>query len=235
MASVAGAEPTVLGLGLPSGTGAWGGGAGGERAAPPAMSAAEEPAVDLARHPSGLVPTLQNIVSTVNLDCKLNLQDIANKARNAEYNPKRFAAVIMRIRDPKTTALVFASGKMVCTGAKSEEHSRLAARKYARMVQKLGFQARFKDFKIQNMVASCDVKFPIRLEGLALASGMFAHYEPEIFPGLIYRMAVPKIVILVFVSGKVVLTGAKVREDLYTAFENIYPMLVQFRKRQQYV
>ncbi|CAL4917553.1 unnamed protein product [Urochloa decumbens] len=229
MASVAGAEPTVLGLGLPSGSGPWGGGAGGGRAA------AEEPAVDLARHPSGLVPTLQNIVSTVNLDCKLDLQEIANRARNAEYNPKRFAAVIMRIRDPKTTALVFASGKMVCTGAKSEEHSRLAARKYARIVQKLGFQARFKDFKIQNMVASCDVKFPIRLEGLALASGMFAHYEPEIFPGLIYRMADPKIVILVFVSGKVVLTGAKVREEIYTAFENIYPMLVQFRKRQQYV
>ncbi|CAL4925877.1 unnamed protein product [Urochloa decumbens] len=229
MASVAGAEPTVLGLGLPSGSDPWGGGAGGGRAA------AEEPAVDLARHPSGLVPTLQNIVSTVNLDCKLDLQEIANRARNAEYNPKRFAAVIMRIRDPKTTALVFASGKMVCTGAKSEEHSRLAARKYARIVQKLGFQARFKDFKIQNMVASCDVKFPIRLEGLALASGMFAHYEPEIFPGLIYRMADPKIVILVFVSGKVVLTGAKVREEIYTAFENIYPMLVQFRKRQQYV
>ncbi|CAN6310474.1 unnamed protein product [Urochloa humidicola] len=229
MASVAGAEPTMLGMGLRSGTAA-----GGGRAAAPAMSAAE-PAVDLARHPSGLVPTLQNIVSTVNLDCKLDLQEIANKARNAEYNPKRFAAVIMRIRDPKTTALVFASGKMVCTGAKSEEHSRLAARKYARIVQKLGFQPRFKDFKIQNMVASCDVKFPIRLEGLALASGMFAHYEPEIFPGLIYRMAEPKIVILVFVSGKVVLTGAKVRDEIYTAFENIYPMLVQFRKRQQYV
>jgi len=141
----------------------------------------------------------------------------------------------MRIRDPKTTALVFASGKMVCTGAKSEEHSRLAARKYARIVQKLGFPARFKDFKIQNMVGSCDVKFPIRLEGLAMVSGTFAnYYEPEIFPGLIYSMADPKVVILAFVSGKVVLTGAKVREEIYRAFENIYPMLVQFRKRQQH-
>ncbi|RCV42141.1 hypothetical protein SETIT_9G192100v2 [Setaria italica] len=234
MASVAGAEPTVLGLGLRSGSGAWGAGGGG-RAAAPAVNAAEDaPEVDLDRHPSGLVPTLQNIVSTVNLDCQLDLQHIANSARNAEYNPKRFAAVIMRIRDPKTTALVFASGKIVCTGAKSEEHSKLAARKYARIVQKLGFSARFKDFKIQNIVGSCDVKFPIRLEGLALASGIFANYEPEIFPGLIYRMADPKIVILVFVSGKVVLTGAKVRDEIYTAFENIYPMLVQFRKRQQY-
>lgn len=141
----------------------------------------------------------------------------------------------MRIREPKTTALIFASGKMVVTGAKSEEMSRLAARKYARIIQKLGFQAKFTDFKIQNIVGSCDVKFPVRLEGLAYAHGHFssvrlsvlpwpccvyvyanAHntynnqYEPELFPGLIYRMVKPKIVLLIFVSGKIVLTGAKV-------------------------
>jgi TATA-box binding protein (TBP) (component of TFIID and TFIIIB) len=81
----------------------------------------------------------RNIVSTVNLGCKLDLKKIALQARNAEYNPKRFAAVIMRIREPRTTALIFSSGKMVCTGAKSEDDSRLAARKYARIVQKLGF------------------------------------------------------------------------------------------------
>ncbi|XP_024937790.1 TATA-box-binding protein isoform X2 [Cephus cinctus] len=87
----------------------------------------------------GILPQLQNIVSTVNLNCKLDLKKIALHARNAEYNPKRFAAVIMRIREPRTTALIFSSGKMVCTGAKSEEDSRLAARKYARIIQKLGF------------------------------------------------------------------------------------------------
>ncbi len=65
---------------------------------------------------SGIIPTLQNIVATVNLDCRLDLKTIALHARNAEYNPKRFAAVIMRIREPKTTALIFASGKMVVTG-----------------------------------------------------------------------------------------------------------------------
>ena len=83
--------------------------------------------------------SFRNIVSTVNLSCKLDLKKIALHARNAEYNPKRFAAVIMRIREPRTTALIFSSGKMVCTGAKSEEDSRLAARKYARIIQKLGF------------------------------------------------------------------------------------------------
>ncbi|CAG8434327.1 1353_t:CDS:2 [Diversispora eburnea] len=167
---------------------------------------------------AGIVPI--NIVATVNLDCKLDLKTIALHARNAEYNPKRFAAVIMRIREPKTTALIFASGKMVVTGAKSEDDSKLASRKYARIIQKLGFNAKFTDFKIQNIVGSCDVKFPIRLEGLAYSHGHFSSYEPELFPGLIYRMVKPKIVLLIFVSGKIVLTGAKA----------IYPVLTEFRK-----
>lgn len=121
-----------------------------------------------------LVPQLHNIVCTVNLGCKLDLKSIALLARNAEYNPKRFAAVIMRIREPRTTALLFSSGKMVCTGSKSEEQARLASRKYARIIQKLGFPAKFLDFKIQNMVGSCDVKFPIRLEGLVLTHQQFS-------------------------------------------------------------
>ncbi|KAL2755954.1 hypothetical protein ACRALDRAFT_2042192 [Sodiomyces alcalophilus JCM 7366] len=179
---------------------------------------------------SGLTPTLQNIVATVNLDCRLDLKTIALHARNAEYNPKRFAAVIMRIREPKTTALIFASGKMVVTGAKSEDDSKLASRKYARIIQKLGFNAKFTDFKIQNIVGSCDIKFPIRLEGLASRHHNFSSYEPELFPGLIYRMIKPKIVLLIFVSGKIVLTGAKVREEIYQAFEMIYPVLQDFRK-----
>ncbi|KAG8739015.1 TATA-box-binding protein [Ceratobasidium sp. 428] len=155
----------------------------------PAVSAptpVEKPALTLEQQHitavDGIVPTLQNIVATVNLDCRLDLKTIALHARNAEYNPKRFAAVIMRIRDPKTTALIFASGKMVVTGAKSEDDSRLASRKYARIVQKLGFDAKFSEFKIQNIVGSCDVKFPIRLEGLAYSHGQFSSYEPEVCP-----------------------------------------------------
>eukprot|EP00887_Chlorella_sp_A99_P000792 scaffold5.g792.t1 len=193
-------------------------GPSGQQVAPAGGAAGE---VDLRIHPSGIVPQLQNVVATVNLGCKLDLKDIALHARNAEYNPKRFAAVIMRIREPKSTALIFASGKMVVTGAKSENEARLAARKYARILQKLNNP---------NMVGSCDVKFPIRLEGLAGTHALFSSYEPELFPGLIYRMAQPKIVLLIFVSGKVVLTGAKRREDLIAAFELIYPVLKEFKK-----
>lgn len=196
-----------------------------------AATQSSDAAIDWSKHPSGIIPTLQNIVATVNLSCKLDLKTIALKARNAEYNPKRFAAVIIRIREPKTTALVFASGKMVVTGAKSEKNSETAAKKFAKIVKQCDFpDVKFQDFKLQNIVGSCDVKFPIRLEGLAYAHGLFSSYEPELFPGLIYRMKVPKIVLLIFVSGKVVLTGAKFKEEIYQAFEQIYPTLKVFRK-----
>lgn len=78
----------------------------------------------------------------------MDLRRIALQARNAEYNPKRFAAVIMRIREPKTTALIFSSGKMVCTGAKSEELSKEASRKYAKAIKTIGFDVKFKEFKV---------------------------------------------------------------------------------------
>ncbi|XP_068611154.1 TATA-box-binding protein-like [Brachionichthys hirsutus] len=180
---------------------------------------------------SVIVPKLQNIVSTVNLGCELDLRTIALRARNVEYKPKRFSAVIMRIQKPRTTALIFRTGKMVCTGAKSEEQSRLAARKFARVVQKLGFPTKFLDFKIRNMVGSCDVKFPIRLAGLALTHHRFCSYEPELFPGLYYRMVQQKIVLIIFCSGKVVITGARKTAEIYEAFEHIYPILKGFRKK----
>lgn len=201
---------------------------------PPSIGpATPSPMTPLTPHSAdpGIVPQLQNIVSTVNLNCKLDLKKIALHALNAEYNPKCFAGVILRIREPRTTASIFSSGKMVCTGAKSEEDSRLAARKYARIIQKLGFPAKFLDFKIQNMVGSCDVKFPIWLEALLLTHAAFTSYEPELFPGLIYHMVKPRIVLLIFVSGKVVLTGAKVRQEIYEAFDNIYPILKSFKKQ----
>jgi transcription initiation factor TFIID TATA-box-binding protein len=159
------------------------------------------------------------------------LKQIALRARNSEYNPKKFGAVILRIRDPKSTCLVFASGKMVITGARTVDMSRLAARKFARIVQKLGFsEAKFKDFQLRNLVGSCDVRFPIRLEGLACDHEDHASYEPELFPGLIYRLTKPKVVVLIFVSGKVVITGAKCKSDLTEALDAIYPVLLQYKK-----
>ncbi|XP_047119424.1 TATA-box-binding protein 2 [Schistocerca piceifrons] len=178
-----------------------------------------------------ITPTLQNVVSTVNLCCELDLMQINFRTRNSEYNPQRFTGIVMRIREPHTTALIFRSGKMVVTGARNEADSRLAARKFARIIEKLGFKVSFKDFKVQNIVATCDLKFPIRVENLNQMHGQFSSYEPELFPGLVYRMVRPRVVLLIFVNGKVVLTGAKSRQDLQDAMENIYPILRSFRKQ----
>ena len=134
------------------------------------------------------------------------------------------------LKEPKTTGLIFASGKIVITGARCEKDARAGALKFARIIQKLDFSPNFNDFKIQNVVATCDFKFPIYLERLAYDHSRFTTYEPELFPGLIFRMADPKLTILVFVSGKIVMTGAKDRRLVYDALEKIYPVLLQYKK-----
>lgn len=136
----------------------------------------------------------------------------------------------MRIREPRCTALIFRSGKLVCTGARTENDATLAARKFARIIQKLGYNVKFMEFKIQNLVATVDLRFPIRLENLNQMHGQFSSYEPELFPGLIYRMIKPRVVLLIFVNGKIVFTGAKSKTDITESLENIFPILKSFRK-----
>jgi transcription initiation factor TFIID TATA-box-binding protein len=178
-----------------------------------------------------LLIRIQNMSSTANLGVRLDLKTIALKCRNTEFNPRRFGAVIMRLREPRATALLFASGKMVVTGVKSTHNATLAAKKFAYIVEKVGFAPQeFMDFKVQNMVGTADVGFPIRLEGLVYAHSAFASYEPELFPGLIYRLVSPRVVFLIFVSGKVVITGAKKESDLSSALTKLYPVLVEFKK-----
>jgi transcription initiation factor TFIID TATA-box-binding protein len=109
------------------------------------------------------------------------------------------------------------------------QHAVLASQtgpvQYTRILQKLGYGVTLTEFTIQNMVASCSVLFPIRLEGLAAKFDIFCNYEPEVFPGLVFRMRKPKLVLLIFVTGKIVLTGAKRVEEIYQAFENVYAVL----------
>ncbi|XP_019766045.1 TATA-box-binding protein 2 isoform X2 [Dendroctonus ponderosae] len=117
---------------------------------------------------------LQNCVATVDMHTTLNLQLINAKTRNTEFNPQRFHGLIMRIREPKTTALIFRSGKIVCTGARNEFDALIASKKFARVIQKLGFHIKFANFKVQNLVATCDLKFPIKLENLNHMHGQFS-------------------------------------------------------------
>ena len=175
--------------------------------------------------PVSSLPQIQNIVCTVELGCSLDLQYISTHAYNVEYNPKRFPAVTMRIRTPRTTALIFKNGKLVVTGAKIEHDAKIASRRYARIIQKMGFTVSFRKFKIQNIVASSGLNAPICLNTLSSKLGQSASYEPEIFTGLICKSK--NHTILVFLSGKMIITGARTRQEIYKAYNNIYPVLKQ--------
>ncbi|XP_023233446.1 TATA-box-binding protein-like [Centruroides sculpturatus] len=171
------------------------------------------------------IPQIVNIVSSVTLGCWLDLKNIARRSENATYNPRRNGSVIMKIKNPYTTAIIFRTGKIICTGAKNEIESSIAVRKFVKIIQKLGYRIRYFEFKIQNIVGSCEVRFQINLELLAIAYAKFSKYEPELFPGLVYNMENPNVLLLIFQYGKIVITGTKERIDIYCAFNKIYPIL----------
>ena len=175
-------------------------------------------------------PNITNIVCGVHLNCRFDLKNIALHGRNVTYRPKKFSAVVIRIREPKATALVFENGKMQVLGTKSVEDAKLACRKFARMLQKMGYNPRMEEFKVQNMVASADTRMVIRLEGLKYEHLKYTHYEPELFPGLVYKIKEPKVTALVFAKGKVVLLGAKKVEEIEQAMQSLYPVLVGFKQ-----
>jgi len=166
---------------------------------------------------------LQNVVATFNLGVDyLDLRAIALEKAFIEYNPQKFAAATVRIRSPRTTALAFASGNMVCTGAKTELEARLAGRKYVRLLQKNGIPVSFRNFKIQNIVASSEVPHTLKLLELSRAYGPYVSYEPDLFPGLVFRTTEPKLVFLLFRSGKIVITGAKSRLEIESTFKSLF-------------
>jgi transcription initiation factor TFIID TATA-box-binding protein len=177
-----------------------------------------------------IYPALQNVVAHFDVKCKLDLTKVAEQSRNSEYNPKRCAGVVMRLREPRSTAVIFKTGKVMVAGARSESDARLAARKFVRILNKIGYEdAKFTNFRITNMVGLVDLQFPIRLEAFEKFCGPSALYEPELFPAVILRVLMPKVTFLVFGSGKVVMTGARTYEDICKAFDSVYPVLTNFR------
>ncbi|XP_067355894.1 uncharacterized protein [Channa argus] len=176
-----------------------------------------------------LSPQIHNVVSTAKLGCRLDLKVIACKARNVEYNPKVCKVLIMRIRKPRTTAMIYANGHVTCTGAKSEEQSRVAIRRHAGIVQKLGFPVSVFNFKIQNIMATSK-SFPVNFEQLLLAYPQYCSYEPELFPGLFFKME-PGITVTIFASGKMSLCGAKTEADVYRVLDSVSSILSSFRRQ----
>jgi len=171
---------------------------------------------------------IQNVVASATLDQKINLLDIMKIFRNVEYRPKQFPGLVFRLKKPKTATLIFGSGKMVCTGAKSEKQARSAVMKVVRELKTNGIIILGKPkIVIQNMVASANLHGKIDLEtAVDILDNVM--YEPEQFPGAIYRMKEPKVVMLLFASGKLVITGAKREEQVHEAAEKIRAILIDF-------
>lgn len=169
--------------------------------------------------------SVENVVASASVDQAIDLLDITKKFPDTEYNPDQFPGLVFRLTNPKTATLIFRTGKMVCTGAKSED---MAIKAVNIVVQKLR-KSKIKIKKdavitVQNMVASINLGGKIHLEKAArtLARSM---YEPEQFPGLIHRMVDPKTVLLLFASGKLVCTGAKKESDIYRSVHNVHALL----------
>lgn len=168
------------------------------------------------------IVSIENVVVSATVKQALDLNDINKKFPEVEYHPKKFPGAIFKLKSPKTAILLFRTGNMVCTGAKSED---MAKRAVSNVVEKL----RAKNIKIkneakvsvENIVSAVNLGGKVHLEQAArtLPRSM---YEPEQFPGLVHRMIDPKTVILIFASGKLVCTGGKSSNEVFRAIHNIH-------------
>ncbi len=150
---------------------------------------------------------IENVVASVEVDAKIDLNLLARKQRDAEYNPEQFPGLMLRVKNPKATILVFNSGRMVITGLRRESEAEKAVENVIAKIRKAGITVSGKPkITIQNIVASGDLHSRVDLDMAQMALERCL-YEPEVFPGLIYRMKTPKAVFLIFSSGRIVCAG----------------------------
>ena len=166
---------------------------------------------------------IENVVATTSLCKELDLQSISKVLEGAQYEPEQFPGLVYRMKSPKATTLLFRSGKVVCTGAKSLEEVRTAIDHLVKQIEAAGVPVTRKpEIIVQNIVASADLDCVINLNAIAISLSLGkVEYEPEQFPGLVYRIDEPKVVVLLFGSGKMVCTGARKTEDVELAVERI--------------
>jgi transcription initiation factor TFIID TATA-box-binding protein len=170
----------------------------------------------------GLDYKIENVVATVVVEIteKIDLNQIARKHADVEYNPERFPGLVMRILKPKATILIFSTGKMVVTGMRKASEADRVVEKVLKNIRKAGIKVSNPEITIQNIVASGDLHTNIDLNMAAIVME-YAMYEPEVFPGLIYRMQEPKTVFLIFSTGRIVCTGAKKKEIVREAVKKL--------------
>ena len=171
------------------------------------------------------IVTIQNVVATGTLNQKVDLNAIVKSFPGAEYRPEQFPGLVFRLKRPRTAMLIFSSGKIVCTGARSGKQSRTAIMKVVKELKNCGIIIIKKpSFKVVNTVAFASLGGKVDLEKAVSTLGK-AMYEPEQFPGLILRMDEPMVVMLIFATGNLVVTGARVEQDVYDAVNKLHESL----------
>ncbi|MFH1623464.1 MAG: TATA-box-binding protein [Candidatus Aenigmatarchaeota archaeon] len=162
---------------------------------------------------------VENIVASASFGVKIRLEKVVSKADGIEYEPEQFPGVVYKMKDPKAAALIFGSGKIVCTGARSITDVKAVFAKVVEVVTKSGVTVP-KEYKMQveNIVASAKLEGTLNLDKIAFNLEN-SEYEPEQFPGLVYRMKDPKATFLLFGSGKVICTGTRNVKDVGIAVE----------------
>ena len=166
---------------------------------------------------------VENIVASTVFAEKLDLDMIAQSLEEAEYEPEQFPGLVYRLINPKTATLLFRSGKANCTGAKNIKDVRKTIDIIAEKLRKLGMDIHNNlDIVVQNMVAMANLEGELNLTEVATGLGLEnIEYEPEQFPGLVYRLSEPKVALLLFSSGKIVCAGARSTEDASKAVNKL--------------
>ncbi|NKE37930.1 TATA-box-binding protein [Natronococcus sp. JC468] len=171
--------------------------------------------------------TIENVVASSGIGQELALESLAMDLPGADYDPEQFPGLVYRTTDPKAAALIFRSGKIVCTGAKSIEGVHESMGIVFEKLRDLQIEVEADpEIVIQNIVSSADLGRSLNLNAIAIGLGLESiEYEPEQFPGLVYRLDEPDVVTLLFGSGKLVVTGGKDVDDARHAIDVIVERL----------
>ena len=173
-----------------------------------------------------------NIVVSTSLEHDIPLEKMAATLSNTEYNPEQFPGLVIRIKEPKTSALIFSSGKVVCTGARTIEKVHESIKKIIKSLEKINIKIKIKpEIKIQNIVASGSVGMDLNLNVLAMKLEN-TEYEPEQFPGLVYKLAEARATFLLFSNGKIVCTGTKSEKEVHTALDMLIVNLKKIKNKK---
>ncbi|MBA7502648.1 hypothetical protein ES706_01241 [subsurface metagenome] len=165
---------------------------------------------------------IENVVVSVTYEgTEFDLEKLARTVDGVDHDPELFPGAVYKLEEPRASFLIFSSGKMNCVGAKSLGDAKLAIKRLTRKLRRSGVEIKSEPkIKVQNIVASIDFGRGFDLEEIA-TNFENTEYEPEVFPGLVFRLDDPKVVVLLFVSGKGVCAGARNRGDVERATERI--------------